>query len=88
MKKITVSFNDPFKPGEFDALSELVIISVRAAFPGVIVHTEANLDLWDELVVHAYGWPLGEGPLVEVAALQLALAEWKSDTWRSPLNDQ
>jgi len=83
MKKITVTFKQEFEEGEFDRLSGLVITEVREAFAGTIVHLDANRNSWDDLVVHAYGFDLDEGPKIELSVIDIvgkvvATGEWKN----------
>jgi predicted metal-dependent phosphoesterase TrpH len=90
-KKITANFKDKFKDGEFERLTEQVVAAVGRGFPCVIVHTYNEHDLWDDLVVHAFGYPLDEVDAVEQDALQAVWDAWNSGLWRlerQPISDR
>jgi hypothetical protein len=54
-KKISVCFRDDFLPGDFAKLTSLVVRTLRADFPGFIVHTEAAKNFRALFIVYVYG---------------------------------
>ena len=54
-KKISVCFRDDFAPGDFAKLTSLVVHTLRADFPGFIVHTEAAKNFRAPFIVYVYG---------------------------------
>lgn len=85
MKKISITLQNHFKEGEFVRLSREVVAAVRAAFLDVIVHADPKVGP-NEVVCHAYGFDLDEGPKVEFAALEIVTSVWNTKPWR--LGDQ
>ena len=61
-KKISICFQDDFEPGEFARLTAIVIQTLRAEFPGFIVHTDLVAKLRARFIVYVYGlWGADDG---------------------------
>jgi hypothetical protein len=89
-KKIVVDLRDTFAPGEFPRLSSLLIQTLRAEFPGFIVHTNVRPKYREAFTVSAFGlWNDGDTDVILTAACKtverlLMNVGWRNENQSTP----